>query len=141
MKLKYAWLGLLGAFILGCGNAQEAKADVGKELVATWNLSALSENGNAIDVKAGEEVASLTFGADQQFSGNAGCNQIFGTYGLESGKLAFGGNAGMTRKMCSPQSMAIEDTLTKLLGTASSVQISGNTMTLQSGNIKAVFSK
>lgn len=133
--------GVLGALLLGCGNAQESKADISREIVATWNLHTLSDNGNAIRVEAGEQRPSITFSADQQFNGNAGCNAIFGMYQLVDGKLQFGGGAGMTRKMCAPESMAIEDALTKIFSTTNLVRIEGNTLILQSGSIKATFSK
>ena len=48
----------------------------------------------------------------------------------------------MTRMMCAPESMEVEDALMRILSDGNtSAYISGNNLILQKGNIKAVFSR
>lgn len=139
MNFKYCVFlaGALGALIIGCGNAQ----DMQKDIIAKWTLSALSNGHKEIDVRLSERNAFVSFETDKSFYGNSGCNNFFGNYQIQANTLVVGG-AGMTRMMCAPESMEIEDTLMRVLSDGdSSVHIAGNTLILQKGNIKAVLNK
>jgi heat shock protein HslJ len=58
--------------------------------------------------------ASIAFGPDGRFSGNASCNRMFGTY--RAGRPALSLSAvGLTRMLCAPAQMAQERALVGLL--------------------------
>ncbi|MCX2717166.1 META domain-containing protein [Helicobacter sp. MIT 21-1697] len=140
MKLKYCYfVGILGALVIGCGNAQDMQRDI----LGKWTLNALNDGYKQIDIRLGERNAFVSFEVDKSFYGNAGCNNFFGNYEIKANNtLAINNGAGMTRMMCAPESMEIEDTLMHILGDGnSSAHISGNTLTLQKGHIKAILNK
>lgn len=119
--------------ILGCG-------DDSSKLYATWNLVSLSDNGKTIDVSKAEQGAAITIEKDK-FNGNAGCNGIFGAFAIKGKQLEFG-NVGATRKLCAPESMAVEDTLMKLFAdTAVAFDLQGDKLVLEraDGTLRAVF--
>lgn len=138
MNLKYFFLsGILGALVIGCGNAQ----DIQRDIMAKWTLNTLSDGHKEINVGLSEHNAFIHFESDKGFYGNAGCNNFFGNYQIQANTLIVGG-AGMTRMMCAPESMEVEDTLMRILSDGNtSAYISGNNLILQKGNIKAVFSR
>lgn len=57
-----------------------------------------------------DENSSISFENDS-YNGFAGCNNFFGSLGLNGGKVSFLNNGGSTKMMCLPQIMAFEDIL------------------------------
>lgn len=140
MRMKSLCLIAFGTLALGCGNAQNAQMAQKQQIIAKWTLHALMDSGNKINVNAREKSAFVEF-RNEEFSGNAGCNNFFGNYQLEGNQLKTNG-AGMTRMMCAPESMAIEDALSKLFAeNGSSIQLEGNTLILQKDSTRAIFTK
>lgn len=139
MRKKSLCLIAFGALALGCGNAQDSQMAQEQQIMAKWMLSALVDSGKQINVGGGEKSAFIEF-KGKELNGNAGCNNFFGSYQLEGNQLTISG-AGMTRMMCAPESMAIEDALSKLFTESSSVQLQGNTLILQKDSLKATFTK
>ncbi len=129
---KYSWL--LGLFMIGCGNAQNV------DISGTWYLQTLSNNGRQINVSASESGAFVSF-ENGKVSGNAGCNQFFASYTSSGNAIQFS-KAGMTRMMCANESMAVEDSLIKVLNDGTSqMSASHNELILQKGGVRAVFSR
>lgn len=62
----------------------------------------------------GEFVPTMTFGQDGKVSGFAGCNRLAGTVAIDGKKADFS-KLGMTRMMCSPDEMKVEDEFTGAL--------------------------
>lgn len=134
IKGKVIAFGIFGALMVGCGQ------DSQKEIIAKWNLVALNDNGTAISLDSAEEPVFVTFDG-QKINGNAGCNNFFGNYTLKDNTLMVQG-VGMTRKMCSEESMAIEDSLIKVFADGSSqANINGAELVIQKEGIKATFKK
>ena len=135
MKVKYLCLVVLGIFALGCGNAQ----DLQSRLTNQWILTALSNAGNVVNVRLAEQNAYIDFDTPQDFNGNAGCNGFFGSYQVQANQIRFS-NVGMTRKLCAPESMAVEDTLVQLFADGvGNVSIQGSELIITRGTIRAVF--
>ena len=64
-----------------------------------------------------EPPVTLTFGIDGELFGSGGCNQYFGSYKFNAGKLTVG-PLGATKMMCPPTIMKIEYSfLAALVGT------------------------
>lgn len=134
--MRYVCLGILAALILGCTEARE------QNIVGSWQLQDLVGDNGTINVQASENPAFISFEADNNFHGNAGCNNFFGSYEINAKALKINHNVGMTRMMCAGESMNVEDTLIKLLlSDTKKVEIKGNHLILQEGSIKAVFAK
>lgn len=78
--------------------------------------------------KVSGKVPTLIF-EDGKVSGNAGCNNFFGTASvmMSSGKVNFS-NVGSTKMMCAD--MRAEDSFLMMLGRVNKYMISGNTLEL-----------
>ncbi|MDM7921389.1 MAG: META domain-containing protein [Pyrinomonadaceae bacterium] len=86
--------------------------------------------------KVGNTRAFLEFDADAgRFSGNAGCNRMFGTYTVKGSAIDFG-PAGTTRMHCGP-AMAAETEFLAALSQAKRFRFKGGRLELISGK-KAV---
>lgn len=132
VKARILALGLLGMLIMGC-NAQQG-------ITGQWILTSLSNNGKEVAVKSSEGEVFVAFD-EGKFNGNAGCNNFFGGYTFDKGVVTTSG-VGMTRKMCDPASMAIEDTLVKVFADSSSqASLSSDTLTLEKNGVRAVFQR
>lgn len=115
---------ILAMAFIGCG-------DESAKLYNTWNIVALSDGGNPIDVGHSERKISITIDKDK-FNGYSGCNSFFGSYKINGDQFQ-SANPGMTRMLCEPKSMEIEESLIKLFSD-NSVRF-----TLQEG--KLIFEK
>lgn len=144
MKIKSLCLATLGALAIGCGNAQDNTQQAIHEgqILATWSLRSLNDSGTQININDATDAspAFIEFNT-QDFNGNTGCNSFFGSYEIRGNQINIS-KSGMTRMMCAPASMAIEDTLIKLINDGTSnIQVNGNTLTIQKDALKATFSK
>lgn len=129
--LQITGISAILTLFLGCG-------DESAKLYNTWNLTALSDSGKVVDIAKAEQPATLTI-EKSKFNGNAGCNGFFGGYTL-SGDLLKTTSVGSTRKLCAPESMAVEDTLMKLFAdTSITFKIQGDTLVLEQDAIHAEF--
>lgn len=135
MRIKNVCLVMVSIFTLGCGNAQDSQS----QIAYRWVLSSLDNAGRPINVVMSEHTAYVDFDSNQGLNGNAGCNGFFGNYTFKHNKLRFIG-VGMTRMLCAPESMAVEDTLVRLFADGTSdVLIQSNQLTITRGSIKAIF--
>lgn len=64
---------------------------------------------------------TLRFGQDGQFSGNTGCNTVFGSYKRSGADLEFGA-LGSTRKMCAPALMEQEQNVLDILSSVTRIE-------------------
>jgi len=71
--------------------------------------------------------------SDSSFHGNAGCNNFSGKYTLDGIKLSLG-PAAMTRMMCPPENMKVEDRLTKAFQAVDQYLITGDHLQLKKGD-------
>lgn len=80
----------------------------------------------------GETKAYLEISPDAgRFSGNAGCNRMFGAVKVAARNINFSGT-GTTRMMCADPAMKIEGEFTKTLEGATRYRISGDTLNIYS---------
>ena len=61
-----------------------------------------------------DAMPRIAFSADGRVSGTSGCNRLLGTFTLEGKRLDLS-KLGMTRMMCSPESMKTEAAFTGML--------------------------
>lgn len=120
-------------FIVGCSQGGVSH----ENLTQKWTLSTLDDPKALTIPSDGDEVA-IEFTQDGKVNGYAGCNRFFGTYTTQGNTISFDG-VGMTRRMCDPTSMAVEDSLSKLLHGDSVIEIQQETLILKKDQIKAVF--
>jgi heat shock protein HslJ len=82
----------------------------------TWQLAAF---GDADAESPPDDVSvHLTLAADSSFSGLAGCNDYFGRYEAGPEQALSLAQAGLTRKLCPPPVMAVEQRYLDALGAA-----------------------
>ncbi|MFB9394071.1 META domain-containing protein [Streptomyces coeruleoprunus] len=86
-------------------------------LVGTkWTVDSLVSGETATSLPAGTEGrAHLTIGSDGSVHGSLGCNTFSSTVKTEGDKLTFG-RISMTRRMCTPPQMKLEQALYGTLG-------------------------
>jgi putative lipoprotein len=108
MKNRSGLLGMAAvlSLLVGCGQTPtpeppavaetEVKAEVApNELEGTqWVAESITGQPSAEGV-----TSTVAFAADGKVSGNAGCNDYFGSFGVEGDSIYFG-HVGATQKMC-----------------------------------------
>jgi heat shock protein HslJ len=72
--------------------------------------------------------------SDSSYHGNAGCNNFSGKYTLDGTKLSLG-PAAMTRMMCAPENMKVEDQLSKAIQSVDQYLITGDHLQLKKGDL------
>ncbi len=70
--------------------------------------------------------------ADSSFRGYAGCNNLMGKYTLNGSKLTVG-PAAMTRMMCGPEQMSVENGFSKAIDATDNYVITGDILELRKG--------
>ncbi len=71
--------------------------------------------------------------SDSSFRGYAGCNNMTGKFTMDGNKLTIG-PAAMTRMMCPPANMKVEDLLTKTIHNTDRYNIKGQQLELKKGD-------
>jgi heat shock protein HslJ len=103
-------------------------------IIGTWIVERINERP-VID----RSPASLDFGEQGKLSGNASCNNYFGTYEKEGTNLTLNA-VGKTNKICIVEAlMEQEARLMEALPAVSSYEISDGILTLKDGSGKTVF--
>jgi heat shock protein HslJ len=103
-----------------------------------WRLTQLGDQ--VIDNPAGDRAVSITLAASNSaFTGNSGCNRMFGHYALEGDLLKFDGLGGT--KMASEGRMQLEQSFTNALLSVIRWKITGRTLELldETGKPVATF--
>ena len=72
--------------------------------------------------------------SDSTFKGYAGCNNMFGKYVIKGSNLKIG-PAAMTRMMCPPENMKVEDNLAKAINATDNYLIQGDHLELKQGKL------
>lgn len=101
--------------------------------------------GETYDTKSTFEPIVLMFSetavADgvYKINGHSGCNQVFGQYKAENGKIKFS-NMAMTRRMCDEESNKIELQISQMFETANAYKAEKGKVTIYNGKTPlAVF--
>jgi copper homeostasis protein (lipoprotein) len=90
-----------------------------------------------VAVGAGDREAYLFFeSGTNSVRGYAGCNQFTGRFETEGSELKFGALAA-TKRYCA-DTMSLEDSILKALGSVASYEITGDTLTLVGPNGEAI---
>jgi len=95
----------------------------------SWKVTGVN-TGSAVETSALTEVMTLDFGTDGSASGNGGCNTFRGTYEQDGTTIAFSEFAS-TMIGCEPDVAEMEDKLLAALAAATTVERSGNQLTLR----------
>ncbi|MDG4720692.1 MULTISPECIES: META domain-containing protein [Thalassospira] len=106
---------------------------VGKE----WQLTILTD-GNKTLTPTAPIKASANFTEDGKVNGISGCNNYFGTYSQDAGKLTFS-PLGATRKMCFGDAMDIENTFNSATTLVTAWQLDGGNLVLNDASGKPVM--
>jgi len=102
-------------FLVACGQAPapEPPAAAEEEVEAMVELNTLAGTRWVAETITGEPAAegvisTVAFAADGQVSGNAGCNNYFGSFAVEGENISFG-HMGATQKMCIDEAMMVQE--------------------------------
>lgn len=119
--------------LLNGSNAVATFVPVSQNLEDTlWQVTAYNNGKDAVvSVMDGVDI-SLMFDADNRVSGNAGCNDYFGTY-MTSNDALFISGVGATRRTCSSPAGIMEQETQYLaaLQRATSFRVEGNSLELR----------
>ncbi|VAW08346.1 hypothetical protein MNBD_ACTINO02-918 [hydrothermal vent metagenome] len=99
------------------------------ELNGAWTLVSVALKTQMISV-AEEFGAKIDF-ADGEFTGNGGCNSLFGSYTAAAGSITFE-SVGMTEIGC-PGAQKLEMTFVRILTNADSYSIDNGVLIIHSG--------
>lgn len=121
----------IAAMIFFSCNSSEERSLSGVEWVV------MKMNGKNIDLGEEGDISIIFDAASHRVTGNAGCNNFFGTYTESSEGLEFS-KIGVTKMSC--PNIHVEMTFLKILEDADGYTIKGNRLSLkENGNIIAVF--
>jgi len=114
------------AAVFSCGSFREKDPTVEHLSGKIWVLKNIGNLPADRDVQT-----TLSFNEDNQISGNAGCNQYFGTYEMSEGSFTVSG-IGSTKKMCPENVMTQEDNFIFTLEGANSLKMFGENLVIYS---------
>ncbi len=127
MKLALTSCVLVAALVLvvGCGQAPEIETQTIVEINAEVEIPAAELEGSAwraVSIIGQPSVegatSTIVFDSEGQVAGNAGCNNYFGSWGVDGSAISFG-HMGATQKMCiKPEVMEQEGRFLEALSTA-----------------------
>ncbi len=128
----------IGAFALsGCGGSSSTSELTIEEMTGSWVLE--SGSGPAGEIEAVDGVpVELEVDADGTFSGNAGCNNLFGKVTLEDGRLSIGPVAS-TMMACDEALMDRDQVYAVALEAVTHGSVDGDKLTLEGNDTKLVF--
>jgi heat shock protein HslJ len=95
----------------------------------SWKITGVN-TGSALVSSALTESLTIDFGTEGSVTGNGGCNNFKGTYELEGGTITFSEFAS-TMKGCDAEVMEMEDKYLAALAAATTVERSGDSLTLR----------
>jgi heat shock protein HslJ len=105
----------------------------------SWVLQSFVESGAETPALAGTTVTAVFDPARGQVAGKAGCNNYFGGYKLDGGRLTMPGPLGSTMMACQPPVMEQESKFLKAFQSAQGYGISGDKLTINCGATQLVF--
>ena len=101
-------------------------------------VSSTVTDGGADKALVANTKLRLTFSADGNVGGYAGCNHISGTYRVDGGRL-LAGNLGTTEMGCPPELMAQDEWYGALLGANPTISLTGNNLVIEAGSVRVSF--
>jgi heat shock protein HslJ len=128
----------------GCGGGKsKTKANISNTNVSNANVSDPSANNldarrwNLIEIGGGAVERSKAFiefdSTEKRFSGNAGCNRMFGKFDTSGNEIKFSG-IGATKMFCSEEGvMKLETDFIKSLETVTRYKQTGDTLIFYAG--------
>lgn len=127
----------------GGGGKSKTKANISNANVSNANISNPGANDldarrwNLIEISGGAVERSKAFvefdSAQKRFSGNAGCNRMFGKFETSGNEIKFSG-IGATKMFCSEEgAMKLETDFIKSLETATRFEKTGDTLIFYAG--------
>ncbi len=105
---------------------------------ATWQLQQYLGDTGQMQQASAYAVISATF-KDGKLSGNAGCNNYFGSYAEAHDQAIRFSKTGSTRMACPPPVMQQEHTYLSLLSAVSSYQIQDERLMFSDADLKPVL--
>lgn len=102
----------MGVLLTGCATHMTAPEETIELKGTSWMLPIPKDSDCATN-------PILEF-SDDSISGDLGCNRAFGPYKLEGNRLTFGA-IGVTRRMCAPNYMKLEDTMLNAINNVKTV--------------------
>lgn len=137
---KKVAVGFVGfVFALSFSACDEDKMAHSEVLNTQWHLYILSQNGEFFELPNPNEAKILI--KENEFSGNLGCNGVFGAYKMSGNKILFE-NVGVTKKLCDPKSMKVEDALLHFFGNGGAqIALKNDELVLEKDSLTAVFRK
>ncbi len=110
----------------------------------SWNATGINNGRQAVQSVVNGTTVTLSFGADGDASGSAGCNHYSGRYEASGSSISIGGVAVTEMNCAAPEGvMEQEQAYLKALATAKSVRFEGDRLELRTedGALAASFTR
>jgi heat shock protein HslJ len=120
----------------GGSDTPEPSAPASPDVVGAWVLVQGRHDGAAIEVPAGWRV-TMNLSDDGEVGGQA-CNHYGGTYDLDGGRISFSAMS-MTEMACEEPMMTVEAAYHAALAAISTVERTGERLTLGGNGVELVF--
>ena len=115
--------------VFSCGSFKEKDPTIENLTGKVWVLTNIGGLSASKGVKT-----TLEFSEDNQISGNAGCNQYFGSFELNEVSFTVSG-IGSTRRMCPENVMTQEQNYIITLEGANSIKMFGGNLVVYSDEV------
>lgn len=127
--IRFVLFSFLICTIFSCGYFKEKEPSIEYLAGKVWVLTSIGNIPVTRDAKT-----TIAFSENNQISGNAGCNQYFGTFDLSEGSFSVSG-IGSTRKMCPENVMTQEQNYLITLEGANSIKLFGDNLVINSDEV------
>ncbi|RPJ51815.1 MAG: META domain-containing protein [Chloroflexi bacterium] len=115
-----------------------AETDPQKLMIPRWFLSALTLDGQAVEIPAGQQQMTIQFETATQANGTGGCNSFGADYqASQDGKLTFG--PIVTTEMACEGWMQLESAYYQALGKVQQFRVGEGKLTLSSSDGKTTL--
>ncbi|WP_068598978.1 META domain-containing protein [Vaginella massiliensis] len=138
IKIGILSLGLMAFGLSSCATTNQAENNQEKttnlSLFGSWTLTDIK--GHKMNEAFPSKTPAITFEPiTKKFTGNSGCNNIFGSFTTSNNHISFG-NAASTKMYCEGVN---EDAFLSAFNSVTSYTIKGNTLTLLDSNQQTVL--
>jgi heat shock protein HslJ len=113
-------------------------------LIPRWFLAALTLDGQAADIPAGQQNMTIQFTPDGKINGDGGCNSFGGDYTAgKDGKMSFSPIASTMMACADEKDMQLESTYFHALAKVQQFKVADGKLTLSSndGKTSVVFAR
>jgi heat shock protein HslJ len=124
-------LATVATFAAGCGDDAGSDTSISPSLLGqTYVTEQITVSGKPQALPPGVRI-EITFGPENKLGVRAGCNQMNGTFSIDDTTLVVS-DLAQTEMACEPDRMALDTTVSTLLGGRPTIDMTGETVNITS---------